>query len=1300
MNERSRGRMACALLVLAATACALDVDRLATRRVEGAGGDPAAVAVRTAAALSGELAVSGAAAFADGIGHLAPAPGLGMDAVAPAWWAAYGVLDAGSPPNDFAAATQGQVKLLARKAAEACHAAGLGSSATWASHLAAYTPSNNALPVCLGQLKQAALPFWTRLAEAGAVRAVPWSEAEAEDFAAVNVGQVKRAFAFAIPPPVSRTPVELGDDPTRDSDGDGLADIEETGGVIACEGLPWLDFDAAEDLTAAFSGTLQGQALWTLPEPLRIADARVTNAVLDVHGVIRLPRAEHAGGWKELSYNIGGYQSDPGVLLLAPFWDRLYVETEGERPTRIRAGVASHGGTRYLLVEYAEMGWNHWLRNGERISFQVALPLGAPDRAYVRYRGLRGEKVDGRSAFVGFETLHARVRRVYCDAEAGRITEDLALCAVFGLETDPRLADTDGDGLRDGEERARGTDPLRPDTDGDGMPDGWEVTNLCTPTDASDGTWDPDGDGLDNRSEYMHGSNPWLSDTDGDGVSDGDEAGRGADPLRRDDGGWGPSADQLRDVTFHLGSDYACWALTVSGRGPDDMRTLRYAMTRPNEPIAVTLRLRKGNSYAVSLKWLNCDGHEDGSFAPWYCWALAIDGVPVGATYEMEDDVARRNGKYDMLAGAGLIVENAGGLFSLHTCSCRKYGGNIAESRTATLHVLGDPVLAFDYDRDGEIGDDDVARAKGADRTFRFWYNDDSDEGDVCEPERYLSDAPGRNGNMLDAVVNGRRDLVDFTPVWIDLKNVFPPAMPEALRRRISWRVSGPGNAVWTRLGRKEAGSFQRCDVPACGPALDRMAHEAATTPLAGGAVAPEAFQDVLAGRDGGGVFLFEGVSATDGLELAGVAPDGAVVASAQADLRVSGVEKMYRWLDLRDLVVPGAAAGELGTEEPANRPDDTCDGRNYVFVHGFNVNAQEARAAGAEMFKRLWQSGLKSMFTVVDWRGDDRQYDSHFTDVAFNGPICPNYYANVLHAFQSASGLVARCTSLPGRKTFIAHSLGNMLVSSAAVDHRLPYDRYYLLNAAVPQEAYDADAHTQAMVDRHWLNVPEVYRASGWSRLFATNDFRSALSWKGRFAGIRRAVNLYSPTDEVLANARPKSLMLEGSVWKIQEMSKGSAVWHALNAVSAGRDRIACEGGWGVNTFYALNPYYYLAGFNRTVAGLSREDAIRHPPFTPFRTEATNMHDVARFQIEDGAARAELRAKFLADAVPAESFAVGANPVRGLSNSSMTSYANASGMWPEQRLRADTCLWLHSDMKNIAYFFVHPIFERMVRGE
>ena len=87
---------------------------------------------------------------------------------------------------------------------------------------------------------------------------------------------------------------------------------------------------------------------------------------------------------------------------------------------------------------------------------------------------------------------------------------------------DPRVADTDGDGLLDGAEvYVHRTDPTKADTDGDGMPDGWEVQYAFNPLMPSDAAGDADADGLTNLQEYQNGTNPRVADTDGDGLSDG-----------------------------------------------------------------------------------------------------------------------------------------------------------------------------------------------------------------------------------------------------------------------------------------------------------------------------------------------------------------------------------------------------------------------------------------------------------------------------------------------------------------------------------------------------------------------------------------------------------------------------------------------------------------------------------------------------------------------------------------------------------------------------------------------------------
>lgn len=84
-------------------------------------------------------------------------------------------------------------------------------------------------------------------------------------------------------------------------------------------------------------------------------------------------------------------------------------------------------------------------------------------------------------------------------------------------------ADADRDGLLDAfEERYAVSDPAVADTDGDGLKDAME---------------DPDGDGVGNLGEQRYGTDPSDPDTDGDGVVDGqeDSDGDGASDAREQD---------------------------------------------------------------------------------------------------------------------------------------------------------------------------------------------------------------------------------------------------------------------------------------------------------------------------------------------------------------------------------------------------------------------------------------------------------------------------------------------------------------------------------------------------------------------------------------------------------------------------------------------------------------------------------------------------------------------------------------------------------------------------------------------
>lgn len=111
--------------------------------------------------------------------------------------------------------------------------------------------------------------------------------------------------------------------------------------------------------------------------------------------------------------------------------------------------------------------------------------------------------------------------------------------------------DSDSDYLPDYMEKILGTNPKVKDTDFDGLPDGYEVTILgsdATLPDTNgdsilDGDEDPDSDGLTNAEEYAKKTHPLLYDTDDDTLSDKDEISKyHTDPVNAD-----TDNDGLRD---------------------------------------------------------------------------------------------------------------------------------------------------------------------------------------------------------------------------------------------------------------------------------------------------------------------------------------------------------------------------------------------------------------------------------------------------------------------------------------------------------------------------------------------------------------------------------------------------------------------------------------------------------------------------------------------------------------------------------------------------------------------------------
>ena len=362
-------------------------------------------------------------------------------------------------------------------------------------------------------------------------------------------------------------------------------------------------------------------------------------------------------------------------------------------------------------------------------------------------------------------------------------------------------------------------------------------------------------------------------------------------------------------------------------------------------------------------------------------------------------------------------------------------------------------------------------------------------------------------------------------------------------------------------------------------------------------------------------------------------------------------------------------------------------------------MNVKEARAWGRAFFKRLWWAGYRGRYHVVAWRGDEDQ--RWFPG---EGLITSDYQKNVENAFASAAALSNVVTSATGRRFVVAHSLGNMVVSAAAQDWGMQYERYFMLNAAVPVEAYVTNAVTaqtrESMTPSVWNGYAERLKTVNWRNLFGSDDSRSGLAWSGRFSAVSGTVNYYSSEEEVLKNGSGNDPYPGREyAWYYQETHKGRKPYIPIYGM--GRN----EGGWGFNPSYNIVSNVYDEAQGQWVEWSERmspeqaaavtNDLRVSPFFLPFENPAlcaTNAMPQMTYA---------LRAQLLADAIPALSFAVGANPVDNWNNNDLASDdemtwfkdPNAIGILNSEKDRK----WTHAFFLKVPYMVVHKLFEDIV---
>ena len=569
-----------------------------------------------------------------------------------------------------------------------------------------------------------------------------------------------------------------------------------------------------------------------------------------------------------------------------------------------------------------------------------------------------------------------------------------------------------------------------------------------------------------------------------------------------------------------------------------------------------------------------------------------------------------------------------------------------------------------------------------------FWINDVAVSGDIIKDG---TDVPGLGANGKSAQVNGTSDIVNFFPVALNFGSALTLLPTNA---GYQYKLVGSNvSIVYTTLRLNNAFDYltNAANASGYGSSLTSSAYAADTVAVNGSTVLSPLFLAEAQANGGVGVVLMEaGAAATTPLKLEVWLNSARVGGCGQLNLSIAGVEQMYRQVNLRNgyTSVPGV---------PPNYPDFLCNGKHIIKLAGFNISASLARGYNADMFKNLFQSGSRAMFTGVDWHDDPKRF----------GIIPYDYYDAVRNAFLTASNFNLAVAALPGQhKYVVAHSLGNIVASSAIVDYGMTLDDYWVISAAVPSEAYSGTWNDMGMVkNQHeygfqgWTNYESNNTnlwPQNWCNLFANTDGRYYLSWVSRFGSIANSHNYYSSGDEVLAvitNAGvPPPLLHHAFAWVNQEMRKGTGLGWVSSSLS--------QAGWNISRFYCTSVQngkwsYWQADSPLQAAAISPSSLMIHPFFKPFNDEA-----LFGTTGSDEAFKIEVRAAVLAGGLPAVSDGTGAIAVRGLRNpEDMMSTFETPNVYPAPYKKnanyngTGFWRWLHGSFHEVAYPFDYQLY-------
>ena len=619
------------------------------------------------------------------------------------------------------------------------------------------------------------------------------------------------------------------------------------------------------------------------------------------------------------------------------------------------------------------------------------------------------------------------------------------------------------------------------------------------------------------------------------------------------------------------------------------------------------------------------------------------------------------------------------------------------------------PLLLADYNRDGAIGTADVcAWLEG--RPFRYWVNECRVVGPVWEePSLFENIIHGLLGddNWRNNKVDGAYDLINLFPIAVNF-GPFLQQWGDGVAFKITSESGDDAfNYTLANISHQIAGSIRKV------PHVDFYGNALTNAPLyelgEDGIVLTQvqAFDQCL-------LIAEAKKSRYGGLKLS-VCVNGKELYCSRIPIRTSSVDEMFRFVNIR-----GSHENPIEVfpqiPSPSNNPDSELAVKDVFFVHGFNVSADAARDWNREMFKRFWVSGMNARYWGVTWDGD-----YHVALEAFNGL---HYHRDVRQALMTAPTFRNLVNQHGHDAVVIGHSLGNMVVSEALLKGANA-KTYIMLAAAVASEAYrpQLQGNSDEIIAKYrpddWVGYDSRTWAANWYTWFTNNttDVRGELGWAGHFVPLLENQNLevynfYSSGDEVFAEAAQVPGLVTGMFhwptfslswpfvdidftpdafpWQKQEVFKGV---NAAGSLSAGwgfhcwPTNVNSERRWyryspeGANALVENGSIVTNAVFDRGVSAM----------FKP---------DISDFE----------KADILAYHIPAVSspagkvISVGEKEDDGLDYNlndeiyRINGWGRGSVENQDSKYEANIeYSWLHSDIKNMAYYFIYPAFDKIL---